>query len=188
MPGPRSRCRSAASDGGALRAPTFARPIATSWRSPNTRSEAPKTSMTPSTRRWRRGRCGPPHHTTSGRPSGCELHEFWRFNAFFGDELLRNQPYNDGTAWNRLEYRPLEGFVFAVSPFNFTSIAGNLPTAPMLMGNTLVFKPATQTLLVSHFLMELLIEAGMPRGVINMVSGSAAEISDAVLNHRELAG
>src|SRR5437773_9379134 len=120
--------------------------------------------------------------------AACETIDFWRFNAFFGDELLRNQPYNDGTAWNRLEYRPLEGFVFAVSPFNFTSIAGNLPTAPMLMGNTGVLKPATQTLLVSHFLIELLLEAGMPPGVINMVSGSASEISDKVLSHRELAG
>jgi len=120
--------------------------------------------------------------------AACETIDFWRYNAFFGDQLLRNQPYNDGTAWNRLEYRPLEGFIFAVSPFNFTSIAGNLPTAPMLMGNTVVFKPATQTLLVSHFLMELLIEAGMPPGVINMVSGSASEISSKVLNHPELAG
>jgi 1-pyrroline-5-carboxylate dehydrogenase len=120
--------------------------------------------------------------------AACETVDFWRYNAYFGDQLLRNQPFNDGTAWNRLEYRPLEGFVFAVSPFNFTSIAGNLPTAPMLMGNTVVFKPATQTLLVSHFLMELLLEAGMPPGVINMVSGSAAEISDKVLGHRELAG
>ncbi len=120
--------------------------------------------------------------------AACETIDFWRYNAFFGDQLLRNQPYNDGTAWNRLEYRPLEGFIFAVSPFNFTSIAGNLPTAPMLMGNTVVFKPATQTLLASHFLMELLIEAGMPPGVINMVSGSAAEISNKVLNHPELAG
>src|SRR5438067_3755658 len=120
--------------------------------------------------------------------AACETIDFWRFNAYFGDQLLRNQPLNDGSAWNRLEYRPLEGFIFAVSPFNFTSIAGNLPTAPMLMGNTVVFKPATQTLLVSHFLMELLLEAGMPPGVINMVSGSASEISDKVLNHRELAG
>jgi 1-pyrroline-5-carboxylate dehydrogenase len=120
--------------------------------------------------------------------SACELIDFWRYNAYFGDELLRQQPFNDPTAWNRLEYRPLEGFVFAVSPFNFTSIAGNLPTAPMLMGNTVVFKPATQTLLVCHFLMELLREAGMPAGVINMVSGSASEISDVVLNHPDLAG
>jgi 1-pyrroline-5-carboxylate dehydrogenase len=120
--------------------------------------------------------------------AACETIDFWRYNAYFGDQLLRNQPYNDGTAWNRLEYRPLEGFVFAVSPFNFTSIAGNLPTAPMLMGNTVVFKPATQTLLVSHFMMELLLEAGMPPGVINMVSGSASEISDKILKHRDLAG
>ena len=120
--------------------------------------------------------------------AACETIDFWRYNAYFGDQLLRNQPYNDGTAWNRLEYRPLEGFVFAVSPFNFTSIAGNLPTAPMLMGNTVVFKPATQTLLVSHFLMELLLEAGMPPGVINLVSGSASEISEKVLSHRDLAG
>jgi 1-pyrroline-5-carboxylate dehydrogenase len=120
--------------------------------------------------------------------SACELIDFWRYNAYFGDQLLRQQPFNDSTAWNRLEYRPLEGFVFAVSPFNFTSIAGNLPTAPMLMGNTVVFKPATQTLLVCHFLMELLLEAGMPPGVINMVSGSASEISDVVLEHSDLAG
>ncbi|HYM96752.1 MAG TPA: L-glutamate gamma-semialdehyde dehydrogenase [Candidatus Sulfotelmatobacter sp.] len=120
--------------------------------------------------------------------AACETVDFWRYNAYFGDQLLRQQPFNDSTAWNRLEYRPLEGFVFAVSPFNFTSIGGNLPTAPMLMGNTVVFKPATQTLLACHFLMELLHEAGMPPGVINMVSGSAAQISERVLNHRDLAG
>jgi 1-pyrroline-5-carboxylate dehydrogenase len=120
--------------------------------------------------------------------SACETIDFWRFNAYFADQLLRQQPYNDATAWNRFEYRPLEGFVFAVSPFNFTSIAANLPTAPMLMGNTVVFKPATQTLLVSHFLMELFAEAGLPPGVINMVSGSASEISERVLHHPDLAG
>ena len=96
--------------------------------------------------------------------AACESVDFWRYNAFFGDQLLTQQPYNDGTAWNRLEYRPLEGFVFAVSPFNFTSIGANLPTAAALMGNTVVFKPATQTLLVSHFLMEILNEAGLPPG------------------------
>jgi len=120
--------------------------------------------------------------------AACETVDFWRYNAYFGDQLLRQQPYNDATAWNRLEYRPLEGFVFAVSPFNFTSIAGNLPTAPMLMGNTVVFKPATQTLLVCHFLMEILLEAGMPPGVINLVSGSASQISERVLNRPDLAG
>src|SRR5438093_1798972 len=120
--------------------------------------------------------------------SACESIDFWRFNAYFGDQLLRQQPYNDATAWNRFEYRPLEGFVFAVSPFNFTSIAANLPTAPVLMGNTVVFKPATQTLLVSHFLMELFAEAGLPPGVVNMVSGSPSEISERVLRHPEHAG
>jgi 1-pyrroline-5-carboxylate dehydrogenase len=120
--------------------------------------------------------------------AACESVDFWRYNAYFGDQLLRQQPYNDATAWNRLEYRPLEGFVFAVSPFNFTSIGANLPTAPMLMGNTVVFKPATQTVLVSHFLVQILIEAGLPPGVINLVSGSASEISDKVLHHPDLAG
>jgi 1-pyrroline-5-carboxylate dehydrogenase len=120
--------------------------------------------------------------------AACETVDFWRYNAYFGDQLLTQQPFNDGSAWNRLEYRPLEGFVFAVSPFNFTSIAGNLPTAAALMGNTVVFKPATQTLLVSHFLMELLTEAGLPPGVINMVSGSAAKISEQVLAHERLVG
>src|SRR5258708_2409572 len=102
--------------------------------------------------------------------------------------LLGSQPSKAGPPWTRLEYRPLEGFVFAVSPFNFTSIAANLPTAAALMGNTVVFKPATQTLLVNHFLMEVLNEAGLPPGVINMVSGSAQAISEQVLNHKELAG
>jgi 1-pyrroline-5-carboxylate dehydrogenase len=120
--------------------------------------------------------------------AACETIDFWRYNVHFGDQLLTQQPFNDATAWNRLEYRPLEGFVFAVSPFNFTSIAGNLPTAAALMGNTVVFKPATQTLLVSHFLVELLNEAGLPPGVINLVSGSAAQISERVLSHPELAG
>jgi 1-pyrroline-5-carboxylate dehydrogenase len=120
--------------------------------------------------------------------AACETVDFWRYNAYFGDQLLTQQPFNDATAWNRLEYRPLEGFVFAVSPFNFTSIAGNLPTACALMGNTVVFKPATQTLLVCHFLMELLNEAGLPHGVINMVSGSAAKISEQVLAHERLCG
>jgi 1-pyrroline-5-carboxylate dehydrogenase len=120
--------------------------------------------------------------------AACESIDFWRLNVYFGDQLLAQQPFNDGTAWNRLEYRPLEGFVFAVSPFNFTSIAANLPTAAALMGNTVVFKPATQTLLVTNFLMEILNEAGLPPGVINMVSGTAAQISERVLSRPELAG
>src|SRR5436853_2060329 len=115
--------------------------------------------------------------------AACESIDFWRYNAYFGDQLLRQQPLNDASAWNRFEFRPLEGFIFAVSPFNFTSIGANLPTAPMLMGNTVVFKPATQTVLASHFLLQILIEAGLPPGVINMVSGSASEISEKVLHH-----
>src|SRR3977135_4070540 len=113
--------------------------------------------------------------------AACETVDSWRYNAYFGDQLLPQQPTNDGTAWNRLEYRPLEGFVFAVSPFNFTSIGANLPTAAALMGNTVVFKPATQTLLVSHFLMEILNEAGLPPGGINLESASAAKISEQIL-------
>jgi 1-pyrroline-5-carboxylate dehydrogenase len=120
--------------------------------------------------------------------SACELIDFWRYNAHFGDRLLSEQPGNDRTAWNRIEYRALEGFVFAVTPFNFTAILGNLPTAPALMGNTVVFKPATQTLLAAHFLMDLLKEAGLPPGVINMVSGPAGDIADQVLSHPKLAG
>jgi 1-pyrroline-5-carboxylate dehydrogenase len=120
--------------------------------------------------------------------AACELIDFWRFNVAFGDHILRQQPLSDGTAWNRLEYRPLEGFVFVVSPFNFTSIAGNLPAAPALMGNTVVFKPSHETMLVCHFLMRLLEEAGLPPGVINMVSGDSAKIADQVLDSRDLAG
>ncbi len=120
--------------------------------------------------------------------AACELIDFWRYNVHFADQLLGQQPLSDTTAWNRTEYRPLEGFVYAVSPFNFTSIGGNLPTAPALMGNTVVFKPATQTLLVANLLMELLIEAGLPPGVINLVSGSAGEVSEVVLSNRDLAG
>jgi 1-pyrroline-5-carboxylate dehydrogenase len=120
--------------------------------------------------------------------AACELIDFWRFNVHFADQLLAMQPLNDQTAWNRTEYRPLEGFVYAVSPFNFTSIGGNLPTAPALMGNTVVYKPATQTLLVASLLQRLLEEAGLPPGVINLVSGSAAEVSEVVLNDPNLAG
>jgi 1-pyrroline-5-carboxylate dehydrogenase len=120
--------------------------------------------------------------------SACELVDFWRYNVHFGDQILAEQPTNDPTAWNRLEFRPLEGFVFAVSPFNFTSIMGNLPTAPALMGNVVLFKPATQTLLAAHFLMEILREAGLPPGVINLVSGHAGEIAEQALASPWLAG
>src|SRR5206468_4173548 len=118
----------------------------------------------------------------------CELIDFWRFNVSYAEQIYAQQPDNDATAWNRLEYRALEGFVFAVPPFNFTSIVGNLPTAPALMGNTVVFKPTAQTLLMAHFLMRLLEAAGLPPGVINMVYGDSSEIAQAALGHRDLAG
>jgi 1-pyrroline-5-carboxylate dehydrogenase len=120
--------------------------------------------------------------------AACETIDFWRFNVHYGDFILAQQPQSDPTAWNRLEYRPLEGFVFAVSPFNFTSIAGNLPTAPALMGNTVVFKPSRETLLACHVLLDVLEAAGLPPGVINMVSGDAAAIGAQVIDHPSLAG
>ncbi len=120
--------------------------------------------------------------------SACELIDFLRFNAHFAEGIYAAQPNSSRGMWNRLEYRPLEGFVFAVTPFNFTAIAGNLPTAPALMGNTVVWKPATSALYTAHFLMKLFQEAGLPPGVINLVSGPAAEISDAILAHPDLAG
>ena len=120
--------------------------------------------------------------------SACELIDFLRFNAHFAEQIYAKQPNSARGMWNRMEYRPLEGFVFAVTPFNFTAIAGNLPTAPALMGNTVVWKPASSTVYTAHFIMKLLIEAGLPPGVINMVTGPAAMISDAVLAHPDLAG
>jgi 1-pyrroline-5-carboxylate dehydrogenase len=120
--------------------------------------------------------------------SACEIVDFWRFNAHYGQELLGEQPISDHTMWNQLEYRGLEGFVYAVTPFNFTSIAANLPTAPALMGNTVVWKPASSAMYSAYFLMKLYEAAGMPPGVINMIAGDAAMISKALLSHRDLAG
>ena len=120
--------------------------------------------------------------------SACEIIDFWRFNVHFGQELLDEQPLSDHTMWNQLEYRPLEGFVYAVTPFNFTSIAANLPTAPALMGNTVVWKPASSAMFSAHYVMQLLEAAGLPPGVINFVAGDAARISKALLSHRDLAG
>jgi 1-pyrroline-5-carboxylate dehydrogenase len=120
--------------------------------------------------------------------AACEIIDFWRFNVHYGQELLDEQPASDHTMWNALEYRGLEGFVYAVTPFNFTSIAGNLPTAPALMGNTVVWKPASSAMFAAYYLMKLYEAAGMPPGVINMVSGDAAMISKALLSHRDLAG
>lgn len=120
--------------------------------------------------------------------SACELIDFLRFNVAFYQQILREQPQSAPGMWNRLEHRPLEGFVFAVTPFNFTSIAGNLPTAPALCGNTVVWKPASTAVYSAHFLMQVFREAGLPDGVINMVSGSGAQIGDPVLASRHLAG
>jgi 1-pyrroline-5-carboxylate dehydrogenase len=120
--------------------------------------------------------------------SACEVIDFWRFNPYYGQELLDEQPSSDHTMWNQVEYRGLEGFVYAVTPFNFTSIAANLPTAPALMGNTVVWKPASSAMFSAHYLMRLYEEAGMPPGVINLVAGDSAMISKVLLSHRDLAG
>ena len=120
--------------------------------------------------------------------AACELIDFWRFNPAYAQELYDEQPLSTPSMWNQLDYRPLEGFVYAVTPFNFTSIAGNLPTAPALMGNTVVWKPASSAMLSAYYVMRLLEEAGLPPGVINFVPGDAAEVSDVLLAHRQLAG
>jgi 1-pyrroline-5-carboxylate dehydrogenase len=118
----------------------------------------------------------------------CELVDFWRFNVEFAREIQAEQPISSPGVWNRSDFRPLEGFVYAVTPFNFTSIAGNLPTAPALMGNTVVWKPATTQSYSAHFLMKLLLEAGLPPGVINMMTGSGVPVSEVALADPRLGG
>ncbi len=120
--------------------------------------------------------------------SACELIDFWRFNTYYMTQLMGEQPYSPKGMWNREEYRPLEGFVFAVTPFNFTSIAGNLPTAPVIVGNVSLWKPASSAVYVAYFLMKLWEEAGLPAGVINFVPGSGGEVGDPVLASPDLAG
>ena len=120
--------------------------------------------------------------------SACELIDFWRFNPYYAQELYAEQPLSSAAMWNQLDYRALEGFTYAVTPFNFTSIAGNLPTAPALMGNTVVWKPAGTAMLSGYYIMKLLEAAGLPPGVINFVPGDAVAISDIALSHRDLAG
>ena len=121
--------------------------------------------------------------------SACELADFWRFNVHFARQILADQPIaNARGIWNRTDHRPLEGFVYAVTPFNFTAIAGNLPTAPALMGNVVVWKPSPTQQLAASLTMDLLIEAGLPPGVINMLPGAGPEISEVLLAHRDLAG
>ncbi|MFP5284126.1 MAG: aldehyde dehydrogenase family protein, partial [Thermoanaerobaculia bacterium] len=120
--------------------------------------------------------------------SACELIDFWRFNPYFMQVLYKDQPWSAPGVWNRVEYRPLEGFVFAVTPFNFTSIGGNLPTSPALMGNTVLWKPASTSVLSNYYIMKLLQAAGLPDGVINFLPGKAGKVGDPVLAHREFAG
>jgi 1-pyrroline-5-carboxylate dehydrogenase len=120
--------------------------------------------------------------------AACELIDFWRFNVEYMTRIYQEQPISSPGVWNRLEYRPLEGFVFAVTPFNFTSIAGNLPTSAALMGNTVVWKPASTAAVSAHFLMQLFEEAGLPPGVINLVYGSGAAVGDPALASEHLAG
>ena len=120
--------------------------------------------------------------------SAAELIDFWRFNVAFMLRIYGDQPLSSPGVWNRVDYRPLDGFVYAVSPFNFTAIAGNLPSAPALMGNTVVWKPSAGAKLSAHLIMELLQAAGLPDGVINLVYGDPVEVSNIVLGHNSLAG
>jgi 1-pyrroline-5-carboxylate dehydrogenase len=120
--------------------------------------------------------------------SACELIDFWRFNVSYMTRIYEEQPLSSPGVWNRLEYRPLEGFVFAVTPFNFTAIAGNLPASAALMGNTVVWKPASTAAVSAHFVMKLWEEAGLPPGVINLVYGSGAAVGDPALASAHLAG
>jgi 1-pyrroline-5-carboxylate dehydrogenase len=120
--------------------------------------------------------------------AACELIDFWRFNVGFAREILAEQPVSSPGIWNRTDHRPLEGFVYAITPFNFTAIAGNLPTAPALMGNTVVWKPAPSQQYAAHLIMMLLEEAGLPPGVINMVTGHGKTVSDVTRVDRDLAG
>ena len=120
--------------------------------------------------------------------AACELIDFWRFNVEYTARIYAEQPFSPPGTWNQSDYRPLEGFVFAVTPFNFTSIAANLPTAPALVGNTVVWKPSLTQAYSAHFTMKLLQAAGLPDGVINMIHGPGPEIGEAALAHEELAG
>ncbi|KAB2350323.1 L-glutamate gamma-semialdehyde dehydrogenase [Actinomadura rudentiformis] len=120
--------------------------------------------------------------------AACELADFWRFNVHYARTIHAEQPLSAPGTWNRLDYRPLEGFVYAITPFNFTAIAGNLPTAPALMGNTVIWKPSPTQGLAAHLTMRLLEEAGLPPGVINLVTGDGLAVSDVVLADPDLAG
>ena len=118
----------------------------------------------------------------------CELVDFFRFNAKYAQQVYADQPISSPGVWNWVEYRPLEGFIFAITPFNFTSIAGNLPTCPAMMGNVVVWKPASSTVYTAKLIMDVLKEAGLPDGVINMIPGSGSTIGDMVIEDPNLAG
>lgn len=120
--------------------------------------------------------------------SACELIDFYRFNPYYMSQIYAQQPESSAATWNYLEYRALEGFVFAVTPFNFTSIAGNLPTAPAMMGNTVLWKPASSAVFSAYYLTQLWKEAGLPDGVINFLPGPGRYVGDPVLEKRDLAG
>ena len=120
--------------------------------------------------------------------AACELIDFWRYNVHFARRLLAEQPSSAPGEWDRMEYRPLEGFVLAITPFNFTSIAGNLPTAPALLGNVVLWKPSPTQQLSAHYTMRLLEAAGLPPGVINLITGDGQAVSQAALTHPDLAG
>src|SRR5687768_6114460 len=120
--------------------------------------------------------------------AACEFIDFLRFNVGFAHRILADQPLSSPGVWNRFDHRPLEGFVYAITPFNFTAIAGNLPTAPALMGNTVVWKPSPTQQLAAHHTMRLLEEAGLPPGVINMLPGDGIAVSEVALKHPDLAG
>jgi 1-pyrroline-5-carboxylate dehydrogenase len=120
--------------------------------------------------------------------SACELIDFIRFNVHFMGEIYSEQPISSPGVWNRLEYRPLEGFVFALTPFNFTAIAGNLPTSAAMMGNTVVWKPANTQIYAANVIMQVLKEAGLPDGVINLVYANGPDAGDVIFNHRDFAG
>ncbi|OGR66872.1 MAG: 1-pyrroline-5-carboxylate dehydrogenase [Elusimicrobia bacterium GWC2_61_19] len=120
--------------------------------------------------------------------SACELVDFYRFNTWYAEQIYAQQPLSPSGSWNYVDYRPLEGFVFAVTPFNFTSIAGNLPTAPAIMGNTVIWKPASTAVYSAYYLMKLWQAAGLPDGAINMLPGSGGEVGSPVINSRDLMG
>ena len=120
--------------------------------------------------------------------SACELIDFLRFNVYYMSQIYQDQPASSPGVWNRMEYRPLEGFTFALTPFNFTAIAGNLPTCMALMGNTVVWKPAHTQILSADVIMQVLKEAGLPEGVINLIYADGPTVGDLIFNHRDFAG